>query len=510
MNPDWQRIHPRAILADFLSGLGRLFSIVIVLLLVSLAGGRDRDGAVTEIMLGIFGLLAAFGAVVRYFTFRYSLHQGNLLVESNVFGLWKDQRTIPVDRIQNINIKRSLVHQVLGLCSAEIETGAGAKPEAQIDGITEGQADQLKISLGRMMSAQKGEPVANLPGVQPDPGLLSHVLQPGKSPEQIIYKAKLWDLFVAGSLGNRWYVLVGFLVGLPAVFSTMLERNPATQQIITDARQGSFGGIVIGAMLIFFAGWAISIFQTLVKYWNFELSLEEGKFARSYGLTERIENVLPVKRIQGIQVVQGFFEKMLELAKVKASTAGGLGTEQKGEDALSPVLPFEEVPRILNFALPGIWLSGLKIIPVIDRAFWYYFLSGLWFRVLLSLLPLFWFPPLASLGLFAGLNLVSYIRCRLWREKAGYSLGRDILVTYDGYLGTITTYIPTAKIQAVSLHQNFFLQLFGLAVVTVKTAASGGMSVIKFPEIPLEDAKEIVYKLHELNKNSKDSLLDGL
>ena len=67
-------------------------------------------------------------SLIRYFTIRYRISDGELVVQEGLF--FRRVRTVPVERIQNIDMVQGILHRMLNLAEVRVETASGTKPEA--------------------------------------------------------------------------------------------------------------------------------------------------------------------------------------------------------------------------------------------------------------------------------------------------------------------------------------------------------------------------------------------
>jgi membrane protein YdbS with pleckstrin-like domain len=64
----------------------------------------------------------------KYFTFRYSIVAGELVVQHGL--IFRQHRTIPIGRIQNIDMVQNPLHRWFDVGEVRIETASGKEPEA--------------------------------------------------------------------------------------------------------------------------------------------------------------------------------------------------------------------------------------------------------------------------------------------------------------------------------------------------------------------------------------------
>ena len=81
-------------------------------------------------------------ALIRYFTIRYRITDGELVVQEGLF--FRRVRTVPVERIQNIDMVQGILHRMLDLAEVRVETASGTKPEAVLKVLSLDEMERLR------------------------------------------------------------------------------------------------------------------------------------------------------------------------------------------------------------------------------------------------------------------------------------------------------------------------------------------------------------------------------
>ncbi len=111
--------------------------------------------------LGIFGIAIVL-AIIRFMTFRYRLTDDHLMVDQGL--LFRTHRSVPIDRIQNIDSVQNLFHRFFKVAEVRIETASGNEPEAIMRVISLEEVERLRSQLSRLSSSRAG---LNSTGVSP-------------------------------------------------------------------------------------------------------------------------------------------------------------------------------------------------------------------------------------------------------------------------------------------------------------------------------------------------------
>ncbi|MFM9873716.1 MAG: PH domain-containing protein [Fimbriimonadaceae bacterium] len=517
--PVFHRLHPLTMAVE-LEKMVRQLAIAFAYLIYILITKESSDQVGYELFAAGLGVLVIVPAILRYYSYGYSVTDGKLLVKSGIFR--KSLRTIPLDRIQNINLKRQWLHRLLGLVELEIETAAGAQAEATINALNEEQAHILKSQL----LGQKATVYSRI-----DRG----------DEELMLYKPSNWELFLVGASENRAGAMIAALLGLSffqPMFTNFMEKR--SDEVVKQATHlppnvGLMIGLGIFVFLLF--GWVISIVSTFIKYYGFKLTEKDGKLKRSYGLINHFENMLPVKRVQTVHIDQNFIQRWLKICKMYVATAGGMAMASGGEHQkqhqhshapplLSPVLRDDMRGRLLQASLPKYDLMHPEYHEVSSGTIWRHVRSGfmgsffsggllafggqmlIWFSPeqakKLSLMQLRFGPVGVFLGLLAlaGLTGWLYLRFARWSET------NSVIATRLGWFKTRWNFLPMAKIQLTEVTQSPAQRWFGLGTVRFHSAAPA-FKITEIDDLKLVQAYDLANRTHDKAGESHDSLFDG-
>ncbi|MBX3114716.1 MAG: PH domain-containing protein [Fimbriimonadaceae bacterium] len=516
--PVYHRIHPLTMVVELPRVIKQLFvAIILVIFQFTRKGGLSEELGF-EVVAAALGALVIVPPLLRYYSFGYAIHEGKLLVKSGI--LQKNLRTIPLDRIQNINLTRSLLHRILGLVDLEIETAAGVKAEASISALTDEQAHVLKAQL-------MGTKVQSFSRVDRE------------LDRTVIYRPTVKELLLVGASENRAGAMIAAVLGFGA-FQPMLQSffEQEGKQVARSARSLPPAGwqlIIAGIFVFILIGWIISIISAFVKYYNFELSQKDGNLKRTYGLINHFENMLPIKRIQTVHIDQNFIQRWLKICKMYAATAGGMVQEKKSEanqaqiataPLLTPVLRDDMRDSLLKTALPKADVSNPEWQPVSKNTIYRHLRTGLWPSLFFSglMAVVFWiyrqpftrgvvkiqpfwdqFGPYLT---FTGLMLLALLSGWIYWKCARWSDAHSVIITRLGWFKRRWNYLPMDKVQLVSVSQSPAQRWFKLATVDFDSAAPTFQKT-EIDDMPIEEAFALAKRVHTKSGDSRDSLVDG-
>ena len=98
-------------------------------------------------------------------------------------------------------------------------------------------------------------------------------------------------------------------------------------------------GVLTGTILLIGTLWTILIPRLRYRFWRYELRTEELELIR--GIWRRVITIVPLKRIQHLDVSQDVIERNFELGRLVVHTAG-----TRSSDVIVPGLQYTEATRL--------------------------------------------------------------------------------------------------------------------------------------------------------------------
>lgn len=485
-----RRLHPRSIALAFVQFLLSFGRVAIILILLSLFGGGGRENRLDLIFAGL-GVFAVIGAVVTYYFTTYGVQNGVLELRSGVFT--RQRRSIPLNRIQNINLKRSVVHRMLGLVEVQIETASGGtEAEGKLDGLDEEQVAELRRALGSIDErglAEDDREASAGPGVQ-------------------VYQITQTELLLAGATRNRALAIIAAVVGVAVTFGQFdnLDRivSQASENGLADAGRGTT--YVFIACLLLLIGWVVSIVSTYVTYANFEVIKRGSKLVRRYGLLNLIESVVPVRRIQLFRIKQTALQRMMRYGTAEVTTAGSFGqADFSGKGLLMPLIAMRRLAGMVELVFPDqadrppLWKR------VSDRSIRSVFQVRILPSLALTAIIMAWagreywwmFPAFLALAF-----LNSYLRYRTVR----YDDMGDLVASRRGVVAQQSEFVPVHKVQSITQFQSPIQRRLKLRSLTFRSASGS----VRITDLPDDSGRELAESVHDRSKSSALLIDDGL
>ncbi len=533
---EWQRPSPFAIL--FFAGstvrhVVRGLQAAALPWLALFLTVRDDPGQMRSfvvflwIFAGLIVVAVATYAVVQWLCFRFLIARDRLFVRRGFIR--KSTLDMPFDRVQGMNVERSLVDRIVGLVTVTLDTSGSAQAEGSLPSVRTEVAQRLRTQVARRrkdadrIGAEEGAGGGgNRAGASraekedPDSGGLE-----GRSPgaEAGANGSNRWGRTLLGlgpadmvriGLANRNFIVMAAIFGLVA---DLLSPGPGLEPVLellasgvesaagTFAELGAFlqlALVVVVVFLLLAAAFVQTTTAAFLRHHNFTLwhdgsAIGGGTFRSRAGLLTQREIVVRTPRIQQLTVNQDLVLRCFGKFRMRALPAATLvaqGGRSPGALNLAEVLEVpvlggrsaEELGR-LAFGREG---RGIAVLPGDGRfrrvSPWY--IRALAMRIwlvggaALGFALAEWGPPgPAGDGWVAQwltwwlalAPVAALLGWQLWRRR-GYLHDDDGLASRRGFLGTTVEACLMRKAQAAVVKRSPLQRRRGLATLIVRLA----------------------------------------
>lgn len=463
-----RRLHPLTLVFETLKE-GQALALPAII------GGAWVAGGHMARMLGWIVVLLVIPSVLwgiaGYLRFRYQVTGTSLVLDS---GVWRrEHRVIPLARIQNIDLKRSVLQRMLGVAELHVETAGGESSEAALSVLGIQEAEALRAQL---LALRAG---------------LEDVEAPARTQ---VAKLSTRDLLLAGATANETGVLAAVLIGAVEVayeFDLPLPgldwRALIFDQSMNELVRG--GAVLVVALMLL--GWIFSVLGAVLNYSGFSLERGEQELHKRYGSLVRREATVPLERVQVVRIEESLLRRPLGLAALKietAATAPGKG-QHRGVEAFLPLAQAKDAGRLVSEVFPGLDYDALEFQPVDPwarrHAFWRYaFALGVVAVGLAAFVgPEGWWV----VALLPG----AYGAAHLHYRSLGYAVAEGFVAARGGWFNRITWLIPVSKIQTLHAGATIVQRRHGLSSLIVDTAAGGA----RVPDLPEPAVRTLLEQL---------------
>jgi putative membrane protein len=392
-------LHPLSLVFECLS-LARKNILPALFAGFSAASGGLIGFWIALVIFAIAILVSAF----KYFTFRYAIVGRELVIDHGL--IFRQHRTIPIARIQNIDMIQNPLHRMLGVGEVRVETASGKEPEAVMRVLAVDELQRLRTSVfgGTLSQGNSASlPPAATPIVEESDfvgPLLEHppaATRPIAAdhaphlPAQLVYEIPTRLLLLAGLCSNRGLVFVGLILGFfwQERFAKLLGLDPARwfervpardsgrefgREIARDGvalrgvfqwfREGhsTLETVVYVSLLVIVTAIVVKVLSAvwyILRFYGYRLELDGEDFRVRCGLITKVTATVPRNRIQLISVHRPLLERWLGIAHIRIETAGG---GKENEDAAAtvgrrwflPLVREKDIGSLLPILHPGV------------------------------------------------------------------------------------------------------------------------------------------------------------
>ena len=440
-----------------------------------------------------FGAINLIGSVLTYFRFYFHLEENAMVIDKGL--LRRTHTNVPFERIQTINFRQNLLHQIFNVVSVEVDTAGAAKSEISIDALTKSEANALRdqIMSGKKQIATQGE-LSTVENAEPA-GI-------EEEKEELILHLSPKDLLKVGVSQNHLRSMgLIFLF----VFSTIGQvtnnwEERMTNQVNQYQGYAPDGGFLIFAIIIsvLVISFLFSLINTVLKHYELSFFMKSSGFKLVRGLFNREEIAINKSKIQTISCSETLVRHLLGLWTLQIEQAGS--REMKQSKIKVPGCYTEQVNRVIKTTFPAAYYREeprfrvsillkyrlfvfIGVIPflLVGLALW----TTLGWEVLYLL---FWLPIVGGI-------------VHLYHSKRSFELNEELLKNNAGIFGRKHELTQIYKVQAVKIKQSWYQRKKSLATVQLFTAA--GRSAIPF--IPLSLALELEnYLLYRAESDKRE------
>jgi putative membrane protein len=451
-----RRLHPLSWLFLALAQL-RQFALPLIALLLFGRGGGSGWGWEWFGAVGALGVAAV--GVLQYFTYRFRIAAGELTIRSGLLS--RTVRHIPLARIQNVALRRNLLHRLLGVAEVRLESAAGiGKAEAEMRVLSLADAAALEA----LVRASRGEAVA-------DP-------EAATAPLLAVPTAELVRL---GLASDRGMVVVAAAFGVFAQgwadgYGRELQR--AGSAAYDYARALSPGPLdwLFGALLLLLTAVLLlrllSVLLVLLRLHGFELREDGERLSVEGGLLTRLRGHAARSKIQRWLLSDNLWLRGMGRRRLKIETAAAPGAGQEAH-ALSDLVPIGRdavIDALLQRWLPVLAWPGLTWQPLHPDA-WRRFLLLPALLCLAASLPLLWRFGASGAAILLLLPLLA-LRARQLGRWSAWMVDERFVAWRSGWLDRHWQIVPIDRIQLLRVEQSPFDRRRGMASLLLDTAGA--------------------------------------
>lgn len=500
--------------------------------------------------LAICLVVAVIGgvALLRYWYFRFKVEDDRILIRQGFVK--RTALDLPFDRVQGINVERSLVDRILGLVTVRLDTAGSIVAEGRLPAVSTELADWLRTRVDRSRRESRapqrraddggdravgedraGMPDAGMPdedaprqpaGSVPVVGPYQAVLATGAptAADEVLLKLTAADMLRIGLADRKALVLAGALAALGQVAEPFQEMVVGIFDALWSGITGLAAATRVIAVVVLILAIALVLVAAVVigaflRHHDYTLWRRGTAFRSRGGLLTQKGVVVETAKIQQLTLSQNLILRWFRRFRFSALPAGAIqmpGSEgpanlEFAENLTVPLLD-GATAEALRRQLFGREATGITLLPSspdFTRVSPFY-IRALTLRIGIvpilvgALLLLLRGTPAAIVSLpfgilcLAAAVLAALVALQSWRRR-GYLHDDEGLASRRGFLGARVDAFLFRKIQGLSVRQSPLQYRRGLATLEVQLSSG----VVTVPYIALDTARKlrdyILYKV---------------
>ncbi len=461
-----RRLHPLTLVQRFVLSVP-----AIVLLMLPLLRGSNVN--IYFALLYVF-LIVCFTLptiVVRYIRFRYWINPKEVVIRSGVFTI--QHRNIPIERVQNIAIERSLLPRMLGIAKVSIETAGSQSAEGVIEYVSRDEADEIRAvvqSFKRM--AEEGDDT--------EPESEGEGPVPREPRGETLFEMTMDRVLLSGVFRFSLLYVALFFSGLqyigidPDELADWITRDQSELLMLFDEAP-AFLLALVSVALVALLSWLTGIVINLNRFYRFVVTLEGQKLQIRHGLLTVADRTVPLSKVQALAIRTNPLMKSFGWYALEIQTMG-VEADARGRAVVVPFARWTEIeailPRITDVSCEATLESVSRI--TIRRTT---IRLGVILAAAVTLLSLLWSN---SWWLLALLPFVFYYAVCHYRIH-GFATSEDALLVRRGVFREIVWILPAAKFQVFYETASIFQRRLGVQSILVDmagTSSSGSPLIV--------------------------------
>ncbi|QIK78497.1 PH domain-containing protein [Sphingomonas piscis] len=442
-------------------------------------------------LLGVSLLFFIVAAIIRWLTFSFEVGADEIRINSGLLS--RNHRSLPFDRIHDVEISQGPVARLLNVAQVRLDTGAAApkgKDEGSLPAIALAQAEQLRqlVRLRHGGVAPKSMPTS----------AHGHAREADGEP---IYAMSFRRLLLAG-LFNFSLALFAALAGAFNTFDGVLNFNPFNPRFwVSYARDlGPVADLLLahqmaaalaGLLLVAIIGVTTGVVRTVLRDFGFRIDRTEAGLRRRRGLFTRSDVTLQLRRVQAAVIGSGPIRAAFGWRDLRLqSLAQDEG--DKDDHLMAPLASADETDGLLQEIGFG-QIQGLRGWQRVSVSYVLGFILATTPFYLVAVVQGI-FVPLLGIAVACLVAVVQTSRWLAWRHTE-FTIAGERLIVRHGWWRRRTTILPARNIQTADLSESFVSRWFGTTSIVLGVAGGSGHRI---PAVEREKARGLRLELLSL------------
>ena len=432
-------------------------------------------------MLAGIAVVLVVGVILYWRRFEFRVGANEIRIDSGILN--RTHRSIPFDRIQDVDISQGPLARLLGLARVRFETGGSAAAKTD-DGAL------AAIALARAEAIRDQ--------VRARRGVSAQAADAAEEDATPIFAMDLRRVLLAGMFNFSLAVIAG-LFGLAQTFGDVAGFNFFRRRFWRDALDAGspiadfflahqIASALAGAVLLVVVGLATGVGRTLLRDYRFRLDRTETGLRRRRGLFTLSDVTFPIKRAQAAVVGSSPLRERFGWRDLKLQSLGGDEGGKSGDHIVAPLASNDEIETILA-ELRWRGVDGDVEWGGVSSAYAWGFTLAVGLLLVPALIQSIFMPILGAIALVA-IGIAIAGRWLAWRRYR-FAVDGDRLLVRSGWWRRRIVILPLASIQSVDVVESFVSRSFGTASLAIGVASGRGYSNHGIAAVPRETARAL-------------------
>lgn len=492
-----QRLHPLTLLQRLLASLPAL-----LLLLFPVIRNPGAEHLFSLLLTVVYGVVALPAIILQYLRFSYRITPKQIVIQKGVFN--RQNRSIPIERVQNIQIEQNLLAQLAGIAKVKIETAGSSATEGVLEYVGLDQAQSIRQTIRSFQRDQQTSDPEEPPTDEPSPADTEAPPEALDAAEPL-FSMPFGRVLLSGAFRFSLLYIGIIFFPLQIIDPDMITRwilrsqsqwNGMAETVTVHPILSALATIVLAVLL----GWITGVVLHLNRFYGFRLVREGDKLRKRHGLFTVTEGTIPMDKVQALIVKTNPLMRAFGWYELEVQTVG-LNVDEQGHRVLVPFAQKDDLlplaRRIRDFELPETFQS---VSPLTIRRMTFRYTMVLLGAVGLGayVWPATWWQPqgvaapwwaLALIPLLAGWAVLQY-------RHHGYRVCADGLYIRRGVVSQYLWILPTEKFHVFYNAASVFQRRLNLKTLFVDTAGAATFAYPEVIDLPEDEADQQLSRLY--------------
>jgi len=436
------------------------------------------------IMLGIFLFIVIY-QIIRWYKKLYCIKDNIIMVKEGI--VFVKRKEIPFNKIQTVDISQGIKHRIFDLALVKIDTGnSSVKKEELSFLLKKDEAENLKNNIFNMKD-KNTQKLSNEEKSCKSDKFLSNSKELKVSNRELILSALTSSAVFTGIffLFSVFVIIDDYLKDfLTDVFSeTSFFVENITFKDMGVASMALWITLIFIIYIIFSA--TIAIITTIIKFYGFAVKREKNNLIINYGLFEKKNYTMPIKKISAIYLKQNIIKQIFNFRSIHIETVG-YGNEKGESSILYPLSIGSKYSELIEELLPEYNFNEVMT-KVPKRALVRFLNLKCIFTLIISII----FTMNFKYGYICFVSVpFSILLGYLQYMNSAFGKNSELVCISNKGFTKVTSIIPVNKIQSVVTEKSYFQNRKKLFNLEVSIQGNNFGTAIKIKNLSTELRKE--------------------